>query len=82
MLFDILLHTKAVSFRPVENTAAVAVEIRIEYFEKLPCGSEEESGDIMMEHIRAAAEKMCKGNPALMEKVRKIFEKYELDNTE
>ena len=36
----------------------------------------------MMEHIRAAAEKMCKGNPALMEKVRKIFEKYELDNTE
>ena len=82
LFLDILLHAKAFSFLPVENTAAVAVEIRIEYFEKLPCGSEEESGDIMMEHIRAAAEKMCRGDPVLMEKVRKIFEKYELDNTE
>ena len=82
LLFDILLHTKAVSFLPVENTAAVAVEIRIEYFEKLPCGAEEESGDIMIEHMRAAAEKMCRGDPVLMEKVRKIFEKYEPDNIE
>ena len=82
LFLDILLHAKAFSFLPVENTAAVAVEIRIEYFEKLPCSSEEESGDIMMEYMRAAAEKMCGGNPALMEKAWEIFEKYEQNNAE
>lgn len=79
---DILLHTKSVSFLPAADGQAVQVEIRIEYFETLTCDSEEEDLAALIGRMKAAAEKMCKGDPAIMEKIQEIFEEYEQDQTE
>ncbi len=63
-----ILDTKMVSFVTAEDGKGTAVEIQVDYFEELSCGSSEESEECLLNQMKAAAEMMATGNPKLLKK--------------